>query len=231
MKGLAAGEVAGREILMSEAMRPSDSTALWQKRLSAMSRGDRPGLQGVAVIEAANVETEALAIAVAMREAQNQNLTTALVTPDRALARRVLSALERWNLVCNDSGGDSLLDTRAGLFARMVAAAVAEQFAPASLLALLKHPLFRLGRQRDALKATVADLEMALLRGTRPPPGLDGLQRSLDAFRGELGRFRRREPSLLHRSEPRTAISDHRLDAVAALIADIEPRAVAPDNA
>ncbi len=56
---------------------------------------------------------EALSIAVAMREARNQNITAALVTPDRTLARRVMAALGRWNLEFDDSGGDSLMDTAA----------------------------------------------------------------------------------------------------------------------
>ena len=113
-------------MLLSEAMRPSDSTALWRDRLNTpeIAAGLARGMQKLAVIEAGNVESEALAIAVAMREAQQASISTALVTPDRALARRVLAALDRWNLVCNDSGGDSLMETRAGLFARLIAATV-----------------------------------------------------------------------------------------------------------
>ncbi len=218
-----------REMLTSETMRPSDSTALWRERLNAagVSKRITRGMQGITVIEAANVEAEALAIAVAMREAQHKSITTALVTPDRALARRVLAALERWDLVCNDSGGDSLMDTRAGLFARLLATVVAEQLAPASLLALLKHPLFRLGRPEGSLRRAVADLELTLLRGTRPASGLDGLRRAFDSFRVELGKLRGKEASLLHRSERRTWISDPRLDAVDALLADVN-RALAP---
>ena len=42
------------------------------------------------MIEAANAEEEALAIAVTLREAvETKDKTAALVTPDRALARRV----------------------------------------------------------------------------------------------------------------------------------------------
>src|SRR5262249_39754579 len=150
-----------------------------------------------------NVESEALAIAVAMREAQHDNVATALVTPDRALARRVIAALDRWNLVYNDSGGDSLMDTRAGLFARLIATVAAEQLAPAPLLALLNSPLFRLGRRAGALRRAVSDLELALLRGTRPASGLKGLRRSFDSFRAELAKLRGGEPSALHRSERR----------------------------
>ena len=58
--------------------------------------GARSNLRSPAwrVIEAANAEEEALAIAVALREAiETPASTAALVTPDRALARRVLAAL------------------------------------------------------------------------------------------------------------------------------------------
>ncbi len=69
------------------------------------------------LIEAANPEEEALAIAIALREAvsdgtpESATRTAALITPDRALARRVLAALARWNVPVDDSGGDALADT------------------------------------------------------------------------------------------------------------------------
>ena len=157
----------------------------------------------MAVIAAANPEMEALAIAVAMREAQNQNISAALVTPDRALARRVLSALGRWNLVFNDSGGDSLMDTRAGFFAR-VAAAVTEQFA-ASITAGVDETSAVPARPRARAERTLADLEMALLRGTRPPAGLDGLHRTRSISRGADKTSEQRDPSL-HRAEPRAEL-------------------------
>ena len=81
----------------------------------------------LAVVEAPNPEIEALAIAVAMREARHLDKSVALVTPDRALARRVTAALGRWNLEFDDSGGDALMDTPAGIFARLVAEAATKQ--------------------------------------------------------------------------------------------------------
>ena len=97
-------------------------------------------------------EEEALAIAIALREAvADEGTTAALVTPDRALARRVLAALARWNVAVDDSGGDALADTPAGVFARLAAEAALGGLAPVNLLALLKHPLLRLGaHRRDA---------------------------------------------------------------------------------
>ena len=134
------------------------------------------GMTNLAVIEAANPEMEALAIAVAMREARHQNKSAALVTPDRALARRVIAALGRWNLDFDDSGGDALPDTSAGIFARLAAEAATNGLEPPTLLALLKHPLCRLGGAPAAFKDAIEMLELALLRGTRPQAGSGGLR-------------------------------------------------------
>ena len=110
-------------------------------------------LQTLTVIEAANAEDEALAIAVALREAVHEGKTAALVTPDRALGHRVLAALKRWDIAAEDSGGDALADTPAGTFARLAAEAALGGLAPVTLLALLKHPLLadrHRSRHRDA---------------------------------------------------------------------------------
>ena len=53
---------------------------------------------------------------------------------------------------------------------------------PPTLLALLKHPLCRLGRAAGGWSRAVATLELAILRGTRPPPGSKGLAESSHAF-------------------------------------------------
>ncbi len=61
----------GREMLVSEALRPAATTDRWQRRLGSAdfaAAADR-AMAGVRVIEAANVEEEALAIAVCLREA------------------------------------------------------------------------------------------------------------------------------------------------------------------
>src|SRR5258708_38992411 len=163
----------GRELLMSEAMRPSNATAQWHRRLEEPEVVEKiaAGMTNLAVIEAANPEMEALAIAVAMREARELGKSAALVTPDRALARRVEAALGRWNLQFDDSGGDALTDTPAGVFARLAAEAASKQLEPATLLALLKHPLLRLGHAQGAFRSAIEMLELALLRGTRPAGG------------------------------------------------------------
>jgi ATP-dependent helicase/nuclease subunit B len=209
-----------RERYISEALRPAAATERWQ-RLAAC---DIPlpierAVETVAVIEAANAEEEALAIAISLREAlETPHKTAALITPDRALARRVLAALERWNVAVDDSGGDALADTSAGRFARLAADAALGGLAPVALLALLKHPLARLGAEGAHARA-IAALEKAVLRGPRPRPGIGGLAHALAAFRAELAKLRRGETSDLHPSDPRTSVSAAELDAAAALVA------------
>ena len=210
----------GRDVLASEAMRPSNASAQWHARLAEPDTIEKiaGGMKDLAVIEAANPEMEALAIAVAMREARHLNKSAALITPDRALARRVMAALGRWNLLFDDSGGDALTDISAGIFARLAAEAVANQLEPPTLLALLKHPLCRLGRAQGAFKHAIETLELALLRGTRPQAGSTGLARDFVRFREELAKLRRREPSSLHGSEPRTKLRHDELDDAERLI-------------
>ena len=219
----------GREVLLSEAMRPSHATDHWHERLQRADVAARitAGMQNLAVIEAANPEMEALAIAVTMREARHLHKSAALVTPDRALARRVMAALSRWNLDFDDSGGEALIETPAGIFARLAAEAVARGLEPPTLLALLKHALCRLGRAAGALAPAIEALELALLRGTRPQPGTAGLAKEFERFRDELGKLTRDEPSALHRAEQRARLQNHQLDRVSALIARLKA-ALAP---
>ena len=128
------------------------------------------------MIEAANAEEEALAIAVTLREAvETSEKHAALVTPDRALARRVVAALERWHVPVDDSGGDSLADTKAGVFAMLAAQAALGGLEPVTLLALLKHPLLRLGQSAGAHDHAIATLEKALLRGPGRAPATAAL--------------------------------------------------------
>jgi ATP-dependent helicase/nuclease subunit B len=225
VSALALPATYGRELLISEALRPAGTTERWQERLAEKSFAAHAdtALAGLSMIEAGNAEEEALAIAVALREAvEEPGKTAALVTPDRALARRVLAALVRWKVEVDDSGGDSLADMPAGVFARLVAKAALEGLEPVTLLALLKHQLFRLSTAEGAHARTIAVLEFSILRGPRPKPGSAGLAHAFESFRTELGKLQRKEPSTLHRSDPGAALIDSELDAAAALIARLQ---------
>src|SRR6202140_3334134 len=203
-------EPHGRERLLSEALRPAAKTDMWRQKAAEpeFEAHAATALETLTVIEAANAEEEALAIAVALREAVHDGKTAALVTPDRALGRRVLAALARWNILAEDSGGDALAETPAGIFARLAAETALHGFAPVTLLALLKHPLLRLdmGGTQDA----VATLERANLRGPRPRTGTRGLAHALKTLR--------ETKDSLHPSDPRRALTEAEPTAAADLV-------------
>src|SRR5882757_2050909 len=220
----------GRERLVSEAFRPAAATHLWRERVAEVAFSAHAGgaLDTVSSIEAAHPEEEALAIAIALREAvEAEGKTAALITPDRALARRVLAALARWSITVDDSGGDALAETPAGVFARLAAEAVIEGFPPVTLLALLKHPLIRLDAPEGSHARAIAALERAVLRGPRPRRGTDGLHRALAAFRDELAKLRRGERCDLHPLDPRVTLADADLQAADTLLIELIS-AVAP---
>jgi len=228
--GIGRGEVVrlrppaahGREVLLSEALRPARATDRWQNRLRAVDADLTRGLAGLTVVEAANAEEESLAIAVALREAvEHKGMTAALVTPDRALARRVLAALGRWNVAVDDSGGDALADTSAGAFARLAAELALDGVAPVPLLAALKHRLLRLGAPAGAHAAATDALERAILRGPRPRAGCAGLAHALATFRDELAKLRAGARSEVHAGEPRARLADLEVAAAIALAARI----------
>src|SRR5690606_20106803 len=159
-----------RRKLASAARLPSDLTDRWRDE----KIGPR-ALDGVSVVTAANEREEALAIAIVLREALDvPERTAALITPDRALARRVAAELKRWNIEVEDSAGLPLADTGAGRLARLVAEAAAADLAPENLIALLRHPEARFGMDEHYRRAVDA-LEIVVLRGPAPPPGADGL--------------------------------------------------------
>jgi len=187
---LGAPATHGRDALLSQALRPTATTERWRDwlRQPEVAQHRAQAMRDVTVIEAATADEEALAIAIALREtAETPSRTAALVTPDRALARRVIAALQRWNVAVDDSGGDSLADTPAGIFARLIAEVALKGCEPVTLLALLKHPLLRLGRDAGHFIGAVEALELAVLRGPRPRPGTAGLAHALQSAPANRG--------------------------------------------
>jgi len=133
-------------------------------------------LGGVRLVEAANPEEEAQAIALLVREALAEpERRVAVVTPDRGLAGRVVQHLRRWNIEADDSAGRPLPQTAAGRVLLLLAEVAAERAAPVPLLALLTHPLAATGDGRAAWLRAARGLELAL-RGPRKEPGLEPLR-------------------------------------------------------
>lgn len=180
--GVARGEVAPwrdgsehdalppRSTAIANALAPAAFTGKWT-RLAA----DQRQLAGVAAAELANPAEEAQAIALALREAlETPGRTAALVTPDRALARRVAALLGRWGIAIDDSAGQLLSTLPPGTLLLAIVEAAVQDFAPSALLALVKHPLVAAGRDRPAWLEGARRLDRAL-RGPRPAPGPAGI--------------------------------------------------------
>ena len=197
----AVGEVAGaptaphaRHVFLSEAMRPAGATEGWADYIARADRAMlRDALVGITRIDAPNSADEAEVVALMMREAlETPGRTAALVSPDRLLARRVEIRLASWGIKVDDSAGRPLAKTPHGAFLDLIAQAITTRFAPATVMALLKHPLTRLGLPiRDARRAA-RFLELAALRTIYLGEGLDGLEANLArAQRETLDRTRR----------------------------------------
>lgn len=186
--GDVAAPLAYRARLAAEALRPAETTDAWTtiRHDWIEPRALEASLAGVAYLVAHNEREEALAIAVAIREAlETPEATVALVTPDRTLARRVATELGRWGLAIDDSAPVRLDLSREGVFARLLAEAVAEPAEPARLLALLKHPFAAFGLDRQDCRRGARILELAVFRGRRGHGGIRRLAASLAEARAE----------------------------------------------
>ncbi|TAN59404.1 MAG: double-strand break repair protein AddB, partial [Magnetospirillum sp.] len=163
---------SGRVRLLAEALRPAGTCEAWR----ALTPLPAETLEGVSRLDAPGPREEAGAIALMLRrEMEEEGRTAALVTPDRALARRVAGELERWGIHIDDSAGRPLGTTEPGAFLRLSAEMVAGAFAPHATLACLKHPIAAGGMDAAAFRAVARRLEIDVLRGPRPGPGVAGL--------------------------------------------------------
>jgi ATP-dependent helicase/nuclease subunit B len=118
----------------------------------------------------------------------------------------VAAELARHGITADDSAGAPLADAPAAAFLRLIARMIADGFAPAALLAVLKHPLCSAGMERGVWLEAVRGLERKCLRGPRPAAGLQALRAALpagdtvlvglvDALQAALGDFTELPPS------------------------------------
>jgi ATP-dependent helicase/nuclease subunit B len=114
---------SARWTLACEAMRPAGTTQLWHRFTSAADKtAMAAALTGICAIEAATAEEETEAIALVLREvAETPGRTAMLVTPDRALARRVSARLAVWGLAIDDLAGELFPMTAPGAFFDLLA--------------------------------------------------------------------------------------------------------------
>lgn len=153
-----------REAFVSDALRPAETTDLWA---DGSDRHPPEALEGVALVEAVDEREEALAIAVAMRDALSApEATVALTTPDRSLARRVVAELKRFGIEANDSAGRPLGATPPGTLLSLAVEVAMQPGDPIALVGLLKHPLLRLGLPPGDARRAARAIELIALRGT-----------------------------------------------------------------
>ncbi|MEO1687473.1 MAG: double-strand break repair protein AddB, partial [Pseudomonadota bacterium] len=130
-----------RRRFLCEALRPAPVTDAWAASREALGRLAAPAAEGLALIEAQSPREEAEAAACLLAAEALEGGRAALITPDRALARRVTAELARWGLDPDDSAGRPLGLTPPGIFLGLLAGLPGRPLGTATLAAILRHPL------------------------------------------------------------------------------------------
>ncbi len=215
-----------RARLLAESLRPAESSDTWADFAKAIDRGDfdlASALEGLALIEAKSEAEEALAVALALREAvEDPARTAALITPDRVLARRVAAELGRWGLEIDDSAGQPFGHTRSALLARLVAEVALGGYEPTAVSALLAHPSARFGLAPGPARRLARVVEMVALRGPRARGFGAGLLAAFDERAAEIAAAPHREPRPIARLGTEIAAARGLLVALVEALAPLE---------
>ena len=178
-----------RAHLLRLTFHPAANIDRWQEAFTSpdIIAASRDALKGLQLLEAPARREEAGMIAVLLRELlDTPDARGALITPDRELALWVSGELRRWGVEIDDSAGAPFLNSEAMRFTRLLGETVSDKLAPASLLALLKHPLTSLSFHRRRLQSMTALMERHLLRGLQPQAGINGLHSALSDIKNHL---------------------------------------------
>ena len=164
-----------RNALISLSLRPAPVTNQWLT--DGPDLGDLfDATDGLTLVEANSPRAEAETIALRLRQAAEDGITAALISPDRMLTRQVTAALDRWDIKPDDSAGTPLALSPPGRFLRHVADLFGQALNGEALLTLLKHPLCHSEHpdRGDHLRHT-RDLELHLRRWGPPLPKAEDL--------------------------------------------------------
>ena len=203
-------ELEIRRKLVSGALLPANSTEAWgEPGFLPDPAAISPGFEHVSLVEAANEREEASALAAAMRRALEPRPgiaepSAALVTPDRNLARRVVTELGRYGIEANDSGGAPLTSSPQGGLTRLAVHVAFAPGDPVAIAALIKHPLACFGLSAKEARARAGFVERIALRGGSGSAGITNLEAMVSAR--APGRLDRHAPHWLKR------ISDEQAD-------------------
>lgn len=178
---LAAESNKTRTIVARQALALADEIAQWADTREQYTNDLSNAFSTVEVAIARTDEEQARAVALAARNALSDSRTVGIISPDRNLARRIAAELLRFEIEVDDSAGTPLFQSRIGRLARQVLALVAKNFSPVDVMALVRNRRVSIGQSRARVTAAADLLEVALLRGPRPGPGIEGLLSRLDA--------------------------------------------------
>jgi ATP-dependent helicase/nuclease subunit B len=186
-----------RADFFSEAMRPSISTDKWHRYAAEADKTQLTNaLSDVFLIEAPSAQDEAETVALILREAvETPGQTAALVSPDRVLARRVAIRLEAWGIRVDDSAGRPFAKTVPGAFLALVINAVVSGFAPTETMALLRHPLCRVGFKPFDIRRYARALEISAFRAPYLGRGIDGILAALETSARDRAEKKRMHPA------------------------------------
>ncbi len=218
-----AGTRAERRQWVAAALAPAPRTGAWADQQASLTER---AFDDVAILHAANERAEALAIACALRAAiLEPGKTAALVTPDRNLARRVSAELQRFGINADDSGGTAFALTPQGILLALAVDLARGEADPATLLALLKHPLARFGATEEDHAGATHLIEMMVLRGGTGRITLAAFSAFAEAGLTQWADDRRRKPDWFARITPddfaRVRALSSRIEAAFAPLAEL----------
>ncbi|MEB2845258.1 double-strand break repair protein AddB [Rhizobiales bacterium RZME27] len=168
---LPASDLLVRAATISKALAPAKATDDWSEWRTNTDKNELgTAFSEVSLIEAANEREEATTIAIALRLALEQpgrhgQSQAALITPDRALARRVMAELARFDIIADDTAGAPLSSTLQGTLLTLMLEAILRPGDPVPIIGVIKHPLACFGMPKGDAQEAAHALELLALRG------------------------------------------------------------------
>ena len=199
--------------LLSEVMRPVDTTSAWYA-LKAKPIA-KTATEGMQILATRTRRDEAEAVALAMRETLTTSKTDRVVaiTADRVLADMISDALAGWGVNVPNSSGRSLATTPGGRLLLLLTQAWGADFAAVDVLGVLQHPYVRAGGERQDFLRQARRLERDLIRvddaASYHGGGLDVLQKHAHRHDNNLAEFI--TTALITPFAPLTAIKTQKL--------------------
>ncbi len=156
-----------KRALVSSVMLPAQATYQWKD--FARSQDLNSMSSHVEYYPCATQGEEAKVISLIMRQSLDKpRHVTALVTPDRVLARRVSAQCRKWGIEVDDSAGQNLADSRLGKFLILTARVELGGYDAVAMLSLLKMSYCRFSQEEDHFSLMVDVLENVVLRSDDP---------------------------------------------------------------